>query len=76
MATSITATIRGTAIVGRLRREATGRSTISRGMRPGMDEETRATPDIAPPMNAALDLSVAAGLAVAAVVGAEEDGTR
>jgi hypothetical protein len=77
MATWITATIRGTATVGRRRRAATGRSTTSRGMKPAMDEGTRATLATAPPMNAALELSVAAAVAaVAPVVEAGADGTR
>jgi len=50
--------------VGRRRRAATGRSTISRGMRPGMGEDMSAPRTIAPPMNMPLELSVAAAVAV------------
>jgi hypothetical protein len=59
-------------IMGRHRLGATGRSTISRGMRLGTGKGMWAKPDIAPPMNTALELSVEA----AAVVGAEAGGTN
>jgi hypothetical protein len=81
---STTGTIRGTGIVVRRRRVATGRSTTSRAMRLGMDGGILGMPGIAPLGNIALGLSEAAVVVAAAVVvgaaavvvGAAAAGTR
>jgi len=74
--TWITGTIRGTDTVGLRQREATGRSTISRGMRLGMGKGIPALPGIAAPGNIALGLRVVGAAVAEAVVGAEAAGTR
>jgi len=74
--TWITGTIRGTGTMARRQREATGRSTTSRGMRLGMGKGIPALPGIAAPGNIALGLRVVGAVAAEAVVGAEAAGTR
>ena len=73
--TWITGTIRGTDTVGLRRREATGRSTTSRGMRLGMGKGIRARPGIARRRNIVQERRADVA-AVVVVVAAGADGTR